>query len=168
MIHPEQSTFTAIVLAIGANHPSGGSSGAAIRALLGLSHHARLFRSVTLGSLRESNQWSHSMVPLPVIRAGITQNDTPVLFPSTCMFARGTNLTSEIGQLIGGFVGIGIDGTRGVVFGPMQSARIAMVSAEIISTPVGCLAGVTIFAELCADEEGIKRIGWVDGFVMED
>jgi hypothetical protein len=83
------------------------------------------------------------------------------------MFAGRTDLTREVGQLARWFMVIWIDRPRGVVFRPVQSAGVAVVSAPIVCAPVRSLAGVAVFAEFGADEEGIERVRGVDGFVVE-
>jgi hypothetical protein len=91
-------------------------------------------------------------VMFPIISARIAQYNPMIFFTTAGVFSSRTDLTGIITH--GTFV-IGIDRTWEMVFCPVQTAGIAVISATFVGAPVGCFSCTAVFAELGACQEWI-------------
>ena len=70
---------------------------------------------------------------------------------------------------VGGFISDGeVNGTRGVVFCPVDATTVAVVSAVVVGAPVGSFACVAVFTDFGTGEKGIEAVGGVDGFAVPE
>jgi hypothetical protein len=87
------------------------------------------------------------------------------------VFSRGTDLTGKVDEFaaVGGIIAdCGVDGPGGMVFCPVQTTGVAVVSAVVVGAPVGGFACVAVFAEFGAGEEGVEGVVGVDWRGIED